>query len=167
MPILISALAACIVKVYYLSSYGYYGDFLWDSVNITIWTSCELNIGIFAASIATLRPLFRSVLQGSTVSSGYDSKDPKSLDKSGFVKHISNSRGTSKIGRSNTSKDDGFEMYGSVTTANGRRTRIDADNESEEGILPMQKPPTGIRKTMEVMVDEMPMPMKRNIEDRV
>jgi len=58
-------------------------------------------------------------------------------------------------------------MYGSVTTANGRRTRIDADNESEEGILPMQKPPTGIRKTMEVMVDEMPMPMKRNIEDRV
>lgn len=155
MPILISALAACIVKVYYLSFYGKYNDFLWDSVNITIWTACELNIGLFAASIATLRPLFRSAFQGSTFSNGYDSKDQKSLDKNGFVKHISNSRGTSKIGGSNTSKEDGFEMYGSVITANGRRTRIGADNESEESILPLQKPPTGIRKTTEVTVDEM------------
>jgi hypothetical protein len=162
----ISALAACIVKVYYLSFYGSHNDFLWDSVNITIWTACELNIGLFAASIATLRPLFRSAFAGSTFSNGYDgSNDHKSLDKNGFVKHISNSRGTNKIGGSNTSKDDGYEMYGSMVTANGKRTRIDADNESEESILPLQKPPTGIRKTTEVTVDEMQ--MKRSVEDRV
>lgn len=165
MPALISALTACIVKVYYLSFYGRYNDFLWDSVNITIWTACELNIGVFAASIATLRPLFRSAFSGSTFSNGYGSKDHRSVDKNGFVKHISNSRGASQIGGNNTSKDDGFQMYGSVITANGQRARIDADNESEESILPLQKPPTGIRKTTEVTVDEMQ--MKRSVEDRV
>jgi len=159
------ALTACIVKVYYLSFYGRYNDFLWDSVNITIWTACELNIGVFAASIATLRPLFRSAFSGSTFSNGYGSKDHRSVDKNGFVKHISNSRGASQIGGNNTSKDDGFQMYGSVITANGQRARIDADNESEESILPLQKPPTGIRKTTEVTVDEMQ--MKRSVEDRV
>jgi hypothetical protein len=162
---LISAVAACIVKVYYLSSYGHYNDFLWDSVNIAIWTACELNIGLFAASLATLRPLFRSVFQGSTLSNGYDSNGQKSSDKNGFVKHISNSRTTSKIRGSKTNKEDGFEMYGSVITANGKRTRIDADNESEERILPLQKPSTGIRKTTEITVDGMQ--TNRSVEDQV
>jgi hypothetical protein len=163
-----SALISCIVKVYYLSFYGKFNDFLWDSVNITIWTACELNIGIFAASIATLRPLFRSAFQSPTqFSTGYtdNEKQQNSLDKNGFVKHISNSRGTSKIGGSTSSKSDGFEMYGSVITATDR-SRMDEDNESEESILPMQRPvPMAIRKTTEVSVDEMQ--MKRSIEDRV
>jgi len=153
--------------VYYLSFYGKFNDFLWDSVNITIWTACELNIGIFAASIATLRPLFRSAFQGSSAYStgGYadNEKQQHSLDKNGFVKHISNSRGTSKVGGSQSSKSDGFEMFGSVVTANDR---LAEDNESEESILPMQKPqPMAIRKTTEVTVDETQ--MKRPVEDRV
>jgi hypothetical protein len=162
-------LISCVVKVYYLSFYGKFNDFLWDSVNLTIWTACELNIGIFAASIATLRPLFRTVFQSSQAfSTGYtdNEKHQNSLDKNGFVKHISNSRGTSKVGGSASSKSDGFEMYGgSVVTANDR-SRIAEDNESEESILPMQKPqPMAIRMTTEVSVDEMQ--MKRSIEDRV
>ncbi|KAN0117815.1 hypothetical protein V8E51_003792 [Hyaloscypha variabilis] len=164
------ALISCIVKVYYLSFYGKFNDFLWDSVNITIWTACELNIGIFAASIATLRPLFRSAFQGGSTAfstGGFtdNEKHQNSLDKNGFVKHISNSRGTSKIGGSQSSKSDGFEMYGSVITANDRSTMTE-DNESEETILPMQMPqPMAIRKTTEVSVDEMQ--MKRPIEDQV
>jgi len=165
-----SALISCIVKVYYLSFYGKFNDFLWDSVNITIWTACELNIGIFAASIATLRPLFRSAFQGGSTAfstGGFtdNEKHQNSLDKNGFVKHISNSRGTSKIGGSQSSKSDGFEMYGSVITANDRSTMTE-DNESEESILPMQMPqPMAIRKTTEVSVDEIQ--MKRPIEDQV
>ncbi|KAF8867177.1 hypothetical protein BDZ45DRAFT_6492 [Acephala macrosclerotiorum] len=144
------ATAACIVKVVYLSSYGSHGDFLWDSVNITIWTSCELNVGISAASIATLKPLFRATFLGTTFGSGgYITSKDKSLDKSGFVKHISNSRGTSNIGRT-AIKDDGFEMYGSVITASGKRARIDIDNESEEIILPLRN--QGIMKTTQVNV---------------
>lgn len=153
------ATAACIVKVVYLSSYGSHGDFLWDTVNITIWTSCELNVGIFAASIATLKPLFRATFFGTTFGSGgYVSSKDKSLDKSGFVKHISNSRGTSKVGGT-PSKDDGFEMYGSVITASGKRGRIDIDNESEESILPLQNP--GIMKTTQVNVSVNEMRMQR------
>ncbi|KUJ20502.1 uncharacterized protein LY89DRAFT_682224 [Mollisia scopiformis] len=143
------ATAACVVKVVYLSSYGKYNDFLWDSVNITIWTSCELNIAIFAASIATLKPLFRATFQNSTFGSGYNNSKDKSMDKSGFVKHISNSGGTSKIGGT-LSKDDDFEMYCNVITASGKRGRIDVDNESEESILPLQNP--GILKTTQVNV---------------
>lgn len=85
------------------------------------------------------------------------------MDRNGFVKHISNSRGTSKIGeRSSGSRgSDGFEMFGSVVTAN----RMAGDNESEESILPMQKPvPMAIRKTTEVTVDETK--MRKAVEDR-
>lgn len=56
-------------------------------------------------------------------------------------------------------------MYGSVVTANDR-SRMAEDNESEESILPMQKPlPMAIRMTTEVSVDEMQ--MKGPSEDRV
>ncbi|KAF4636968.1 hypothetical protein G7Y89_g1108 [Cudoniella acicularis] len=131
------ATAACCVKVYYLTFFGRYNDFLWDSVDITIWTSCELNIGIFAASIATLRPLFRAAFQGSTAATAkYGvSGDQKSIDKSGFVKHISNSGGVSKsrVGRGSASDvDDDFEMYGSVIAAG--RKRVDRDNETPRSL---------------------------------
>ena len=56
------ACAAAIVKVGYIVNYGKVGDFLWDSRNITIWTSNETNIGIIAGSLPTLRPLFKRFL---------------------------------------------------------------------------------------------------------
>lgn len=106
-----------------------------------------------------MKPLFRATFFGTTFGSGgYVSSKDKSLDKSGFVKHISNSRGTSKVGGT-PSKDDGFEMYGSVITASGKRGRIDIDNESEESILPLQNP--GIMKTTQVNVSVNEMRMQR------
>lgn len=53
------ACAAAFIKVGYLVNYGKVGDLLWDSRNITIWTAMELNIGIVAGSLLTLRPLFK------------------------------------------------------------------------------------------------------------
>lgn len=63
------ACAAAFVKVGYLVNYGRLGDFLWDSRDITIWTATELNVGIVAGSLPTLRPLFKSIL-GSTYGRG-------------------------------------------------------------------------------------------------
>lgn len=48
------------------------------------------------------------------------------------------------------SNDAEFEMYGTVITANGKRERLDVDNESEENILPLQNP--GILKTTQVNI---------------
>jgi hypothetical protein len=59
------ACAAAFVKLSYVANYGKLGDWLWDSRNITIWTSIELNVGIIAGSLPCLRPLFRRFL-GST-----------------------------------------------------------------------------------------------------
>ncbi|KAJ4263102.1 hypothetical protein NW762_006720 [Fusarium torreyae] len=59
------ACAAAFVKLGYVTNYGQLGDWLWDSRNITIWTSVELNVGVIAGSLPCLRPLFRRFL-GST-----------------------------------------------------------------------------------------------------
>ncbi|RDL37585.1 uncharacterized protein BP5553_05018 [Venustampulla echinocandica] len=165
MTCIYSATAACIVKVVYLTSYGKYNDFLWDSVDITIWTSCELNIGIFAASIATLKPLFRATFRGSSLSKGYTNgtKDQRSMDKSGFVKHISNHQGENKIGDGSRSHDDDFEMYGNVVTTNKKRGVTDMDSESQEIILPFQNP--GIMKTTQVNVSVSDVRTKKYYDD--
>lgn len=56
------ACAAAFVKLGYVTNYGKQGDWLWDSRNITIWTSVELNVGIIAGSLPCLRPIFRRFL---------------------------------------------------------------------------------------------------------
>lgn len=58
----IFACAAAFVKVGYLVNYGKLGDFLWDARDITIWTATELNVGIIAGSLPTLRPIFKNFL---------------------------------------------------------------------------------------------------------
>ncbi|KAI9163138.1 integral membrane [Paramyrothecium foliicola] len=63
------ACSAAFVKLGYIVNYGKMGDFLWDSRNITIWTAAELNVGIIAGSLPTLRPLFKRIL-GSTYGKG-------------------------------------------------------------------------------------------------
>ncbi|KAI8314782.1 hypothetical protein K4K59_002296 [Colletotrichum sp. SAR11_240] len=67
------ACAAACVKSVYIVNYGKLGDVLWDSRNITIWTVAEMNVGIIAGSLATLRPIFKRFL-GSMYGKG--SKSP-------------------------------------------------------------------------------------------
>jgi hypothetical protein len=112
------------------------------------------------------------MFEGSSYTGGYlKSKENKSNNEQRFVQHITNSQGNSKARTadrtgSSSSKEEGFEMYGSVVTANGR---VPLDNDSEENILPVQGAVEGIIKTTQVLVrsDEVVLGKKRSIDDRV
>lgn len=41
----------------------YKGDFLWSTTDVAIWTTVEVGIGITAAGIATLRPLYQRFMR--------------------------------------------------------------------------------------------------------
>ncbi|KAG6368247.1 hypothetical protein INS49_002448 [Diaporthe citri] len=56
------ACACAITRITYLSTYGKYGDWLWDSQYLTTWSVLEMNVGIIAASLPSLRPLFKKFL---------------------------------------------------------------------------------------------------------
>lgn len=71
------ACAASFIKIPSLVNYGKAGDWLWDSRDISIWTIVECNIGIVAANIPSMRPLFKRIL-GTTLGSGDNSgKTPR------------------------------------------------------------------------------------------
>ena len=53
------------MKLTYISTFGLYGDFLYDSADLSIWSSTEMNVGILAGSIPCLKPLFRALLEKS------------------------------------------------------------------------------------------------------
>lgn len=53
-----SAAAAASIKVYHITRCCGIGDRVYDGTYITIWSSAECNLGIIAASIPCLRPLF-------------------------------------------------------------------------------------------------------------
>ncbi|KAK7960703.1 hypothetical protein PG988_011917 [Apiospora saccharicola] len=66
----VSATAAAIAKMAYLSNYGKYGDLLFDSADITIWTTIEVNVAMIAGSIPCLKPLFKKILDLSSAYRG-------------------------------------------------------------------------------------------------
>ncbi|KAG7105419.1 hypothetical protein HYQ44_016731 [Verticillium longisporum] len=85
----IFATAAAIVKITFLGEYGKYGDFLFDSSDLTIWTTVEICTAIIAACIPCLKPLFKAMLRGSSadkyptgykIKSGYTRNNTTDLD---------------------------------------------------------------------------------------
>jgi len=85
------ACIAAFVKIPSLVNYGNTGDWLWDSRNITIWTIVECNIGIVAANLPTLRPLFKSIL-GTTIQSRDNSAVALRKDKPTILDEASSGR---------------------------------------------------------------------------
>ncbi|KAL8341817.1 hypothetical protein RB598_003651 [Gaeumannomyces tritici] len=53
---------AGIVKTMFIANLGKEGDFMWDSVDITIWYTTEIAVAIIAGSIPSLKPLFKKIL---------------------------------------------------------------------------------------------------------
>ncbi|RNJ59498.1 hypothetical protein D7B24_002504 [Verticillium nonalfalfae] len=85
----IFATAAAIVKITFLGQYGKHGDFLFDSSDLTIWTTVEICTAIVAACIPCLKPLFKAMLRGSSadkyptgykIRSGYTRNNTTDLD---------------------------------------------------------------------------------------
>ena len=59
-----SGSTATIVRMPYIKQLAQ-DDFLYSTTNVAIWSTVEPGIGITAAALATLRPLFRSFLSRS------------------------------------------------------------------------------------------------------
>ncbi|KAF6827312.1 integral membrane family protein [Colletotrichum musicola] len=107
----IFATAAAAVKISFLPNYGKHEDFLFDSSDITIWTTVEICTAIVAASILCLKPLFRAILSGSSAkyaskynnnNNGYERNDGTNRtgnkgDGSGNIEMFSRSRNTAAI----------------------------------------------------------------------
>ena len=152
-----------------MGNYGKYGDFLYDSTDLTIWTTVETCVGIVAACFPCLKPLFKAMLRGSSYVNTYGAKS-----HNGYKQHGSKHNAT---GGSKSVEHDGqqFELYGAgrnggVTITSGlRKDKLDPDNISEESFLPMQNldGENGIRKTLQVSVHSDKAYPPRNVEDRV
>jgi len=97
------ACAAAFVKIPSLVNYGKTGDFLWDSRDITIWTIVECNVGIYAANLPSLRPLFKTFL-GSTIGTGSGGNSAKTPGGSSYWRQKSG--GSSGLRSAVTSRKD-------------------------------------------------------------
>jgi len=58
-----SACVSGIIKITFMASFSLTRDFLYDTSALNIWATAEVNVGILAASIPCLKPLFRSFLE--------------------------------------------------------------------------------------------------------
>ncbi|KAI3532113.1 integral membrane protein [Colletotrichum abscissum] len=60
----IAAGVALIIRIPYVRRFDVSADFLYESIDIAIWSVMEPALGIIAASVASLRPLFKSWRSG-------------------------------------------------------------------------------------------------------
>ncbi|KAF3809692.1 hypothetical protein GCG54_00005233 [Colletotrichum gloeosporioides] len=142
----IFATVAAVIKISFLPNYGKHGDFLFDSSDITIWTTVEICTAIVAASIPCLKPLFRAILAGSSAkyTSKYNNHD-------GYVRN----NGTNRTGATGDAQGN-IEMFSrsrrntTAVRSGFNRSKMD----SEESIVGTQRsvPPDGITKTTHVSV---------------
>lgn len=56
------ASTATIARIPYVKSLNNTDDFLYATIEVAIWSACELGLGMTAANCAVLRPLFRKLL---------------------------------------------------------------------------------------------------------
>ncbi|KAK4173020.1 hypothetical protein QBC36DRAFT_360964 [Triangularia setosa] len=155
------AAVAAIVKITFLGSYGKHGDFLWDSADLTIWTTIEICTAIIAASFPCLKPLFKTLFDGSSARVGaYGSK------YKGYVRDTDDATSNVKSSNRNTLRSKGtvtvtaggndteFELYGGKKYASDVKSGNISSTSmgSEESILKGTARGDGITKTTSVFV---------------
>ncbi|KAE9366307.1 hypothetical protein N431DRAFT_419496 [Stipitochalara longipes BDJ] len=138
---------AGIMKITILHSYGRSGDFLYDSAELTIWTTTELNVGILAGSIPCLKPLYRILLE----KSGCLPKDsPNDILSFSYVMESLDVR-SNDVYRSQIEGDESevnMQMFGE--TGLMKPTRVSINDVSKENPLRVHAP--GILKATETEV---------------
>ncbi|KAK4164117.1 hypothetical protein QBC43DRAFT_289350 [Cladorrhinum sp. PSN259] len=135
----IFAAASAIIKITFLSNYGKHGDFLFDSSDLTIWTTVEICTAIIAASAPSLKPLFKTLFDGSTYANRNGASGPYGSRYKGYVRDTNGDSATKshvttiKGGHGGSTQ---FEMHkrNSKFMADGKVGDIDITG-SEESIL--------------------------------
>lgn len=97
-------------------------DFLYSTMDVAIWSTVEVSIGIVASAAATLRPLFRVFFSGSMGTGGASSAKELSnhnWPKSGYIR----SRGT----------NEAFALRSDISKTGGVTTVIQGDTDMERG----------------------------------
>lgn len=175
----IFAAVAAIVKITFLGAYGQHGDFLWDSADLTIWyasrltklicsprtnhgappcrTTVEINVAIIAASFPCLKPLFKTLFDGTSAAARYGSSKYKGYIRNGDTNRTPKS-GLATGPRSQAASE--FEMYNTNNKfTTDVKTGTPSITGSEESILPQDTKPSteqrtdgGITKTSTVFV---------------
>ncbi|KAK8091485.1 hypothetical protein PG997_001846 [Apiospora hydei] len=145
------AVAAAIVKSFYISNYGKTGDFLWDSTDLTIWISAECNTGIIAACLPTLKPLFKRILETTTQRYGKSSQNrtDRSYKMKPYGQNSNSTSASSKAGaRHFQSQNQAKVGRGSRAMSNGK-----GGANEDELALTRQGSPTAITKVTTVTID--------------
>lgn len=82
-------------------------DFLYATIEVAIWSDCELGLGMTAAHCATLRPLFRKLMP----SLGFNSSGGRSNAITGAPTTIG-THSHKKGEKRSSSRNDGLELDG-------------------------------------------------------
>ena len=141
-----SATICSIFKTIELKSITQTRDPTWSTVNLGIWSSAELSIGILIASLPPLRKAFDSLFQKILPSILTPSKTPNSqygYGRSTNGNHI----------RLDTYEQNKRSHKNSHKSAHPGESALDSDSDSERAILEDEEGKgAGIMKTTKVMV---------------
>jgi hypothetical protein len=134
-----SACIAGIIKITVIPSYDRNGDFLYESAELTIWTTTELNVGILAGSIPCLKPLYRILLK----KFGCISKDsPTDIPGFSYVMQSSDAR-SSDVYRNDSQiegGESGVNMQTFRETELMKPTRVYVNDVSNESLFRVHGP---------------------------
>jgi len=135
-------------------------DISWDSYDITIWSSVEVNTGLFCASAAAIKPFVRKIFPSLLPSTGGSRANGNSRSKIGgtYGTGTANSRhmGNGAIELHSHTDPEEFSPSGtSLSTTNqfwSERKKTSSSDDSERGVLGLQNARGGIQKTVSVHV---------------
>jgi len=128
-------------------------DVSWDSYDITIWSSVEVNTGIFCASAAAIKPLIRK-LSPSFLSSGAGTSRTNGNSRSQMGTY---GTGTFSSRRGHNMADGAIELSSQASNSNkfwADRVNTSSSEDSERGVLGLESIRGEIRKTVSVHVTE-------------
>ncbi|KAJ4301670.1 hypothetical protein N0V90_003763 [Kalmusia sp. IMI 367209] len=111
-------------------------DFLWDTLDVAIWSDIEQGLGITAGSLATLRPLYRTVAAHLGLSVGATSGKMGTSERKG-------SRGWYRTPSSDRPKKSGPFSLMSITRAGDEEARM--SDSSHEGFAGSVERPGAIK----------------------
>jgi len=136
-----SATICSIFKTIELKAITKTQDPTWDGVNLTIWSSSELSIGILIASLPPLRKAFDHLFKKFM---------PSTLTGSGKTPHYG--YGNSSVAQGNSIHMKNFQGSKAYHSRLPGESILDGDDESDRAILDDDQKGSGIMKSTDVQV---------------